>query len=138
MPTKLSQKAVEGSTFTIRAEFNEVLPDGTKTPIVPNSPLVWSLWDKDGGVVNGRINQLLVPAESVDVVLSSGDLALTDNHPVRRFVTVEGTYNGVAGNDLPMIDEVSFQISNLVGVRRRVLDSVDITTNPVVGTPSIG
>lgn len=116
MPTKLSEKAVEGSTFTVRAEFNEVLPDGTKTPFVPNSPLTWSLRDKDGNVINSKSAEPLVPATSVDIVMMGADLALTDNHPVKRFVTVTGTYNGLAGNDLPLIDEVSFQIVNLVGV----------------------
>ena len=116
MPTKLSEKAVEGSTFTIRAEFNEVLADGTRSPVVPNAPLVWSLKDKDGGAVNAKTDIPLSPAASVDVVLTGNDLALSDNRPVRRFVTIVGTYNGVAGNNLPMIDEVSFQILNLVGV----------------------
>ena len=116
MPTKLSDKAVEGSTFTIRAEFYEKLPDGTRNPIVPNAPLVWSLKEKDGTVVNSRSAEPLTPASSVDIVMSGADLALSGNHPVKRFVTITGTYNGVAGNDLPLIDEVNFQIYNLVGV----------------------
>lgn len=116
MPTKLSEKAVEGSTFTIRAEFNEVLPNGTKNPVVPNAGLVWKLSDKDGQIVNNRTAEPLTPAASVDIVLSGADLALADNHPVRRFLTVIGTYNGLAGNNLPLIDEVSFQVYNLVGV----------------------
>ena len=116
MPTKLSEKAVEGSTFTIRAEFNEVLPDGTKTPVIPNAPLTWSLRDNDGNVINSRSAVVLTPAAIVDIVLSGADLALINNHPVKRFVTITGTYNGVAGNDLPLIDEVNFQIYNLVGV----------------------
>lgn len=115
MPTKLSDKAVEGSTFTIRAAFNEVQPDGTKSPVVPNAGLKWSLSDKDGGAVNGKTDIPLSPAATVDIVLSGDDLALSTNRPVRRFVTVEGTYNGVAGNNLPLVDEVSFQIYNLVG-----------------------
>jgi hypothetical protein len=138
MPTKLSEKAVEGSTFTIRAAFNEILPDGSKAPFVPNSPLTWSLRDKDGAVINARIAVPLVPAEEVDIVLFGDDLALRDNHPLRRFVTVIGTYNGVAGNDLPLIDEVSFQILNLVGVRVLSVQAVGITIIPVVGTPSVG
>ncbi len=138
MPTKLSEKAVEGSTFTIRAEFNEVLPDGTKTPVVPNAPLTWSLWDKDGNVINSRTAVPITPAVSVDIVLSGADLALTANHPVKRFVTITGTYNGVAGNDLPLLDEASFQILNLVGVRFSSAQAVGITITPVVGTPSVG
>lgn len=138
MPTKLSEKAVEGSTFTIRAEFNEVLPDGSKNPIVPNSPLTWSLRDKDGAVINDRIAETLVPAVEVDIVLFGADLELRDNHPLKRFVIITGTYNGLAGSDLPLIDEASFQIQNLVGVRFSSAQAVGITIIPVVGTPSVG
>lgn len=138
MPTKLSEKAVEGSTFTIRAEFNEVLPDGSKNPFVPNSPLTWSLRGQDGAIVNDRIAETLVPAVEVDIVLFGADLELRDNHPLKRFVTITGTYNGVAGNDLPLIDETSFQILNLVGVKFSSAQAAGITIIPVVGTPSVG
>ena len=114
MPTKLREKAVEGSTFGIRADFVVKLPEGD-TPVVPNSPLTWSLRDKDGNVINSKQDQPLTPAASVDIVLSGGDLALLDNHPEERFVTINGTYNSVYGNNLLLVDEVSFQITNLVG-----------------------
>lgn len=114
MPTKLSDKAVEGSSFTIRATFNEIV-DGVKSPIVPNSGLKWSLSEKDGTPVNGKTDQPLTPASTVDIVLTGNDLAVPGNYPKRLYVTVEGTYNGVAGNNLPIIDEASFQVFNLVG-----------------------
>ena len=114
MPTKLSEKAVEGSTFGIKADFIVKLPEGD-TPVVPNSPLTWDLRDKDGTIVNSKEDEPLTPATSVYVILSGNDLALSDNHPVERFVTIKGTFNSILGNDLPLIDEVSFQIKNLVG-----------------------
>lgn len=117
MPTKLSQKAVEGSTFTIVVEFNERLPDGTRTPIVPNSGLVWRLSDRYGNVINERLDVPIdPPAQSVMITLSGNDLKTFSGKNTRRFVTIEGTYNGVAGNNLPLVEETSFQIENLVGL----------------------
>lgn len=115
MPTKLSDKAEERSSFTIRASFYEKLPDGTKNSVVPNSGLKWSLRDKDGNPINSRTDVSISPAAYVDIVLSGDDLAVPGNYPVKRYLTVEGTYNGVAGNNLPIVNEVIFQIYNLVG-----------------------
>jgi len=115
MPTKLSEKAVEGSTFIIRVEFFETTPSG-KTPIVPNSGLTWSLVDIEGNIINSRDNiPLDPPADTIDIALSGEDLASSGNHSLRRYLIVKGTYNGVFGNDLSIIDEVAFQISNLRG-----------------------
>lgn len=114
MPTKLSDKAVEGSSFTVRAAFNEVVAGG-RSPVVPNSGLKWSLTDKDGNPVNGKTDQPLTPAAVVDIFISSGDLAIPGDYPIMLFVTVEGTYNGVVGNNLPIVDEASFQVYNLKG-----------------------
>ena len=114
MASKLSEKAMEGSTFGIKADFVVRSSEGV-TPVVPNSGLTWDLRDKDGAIVNSKEDQPLTPAESVYIVLSGNDLALSGGHPVERFVTIKGTFNSVLGNDLPLIDEVSFQIKNLVG-----------------------
>jgi len=115
MPTKLPDKAVEGSTFGIRADFFDRSPGGVSTPFTPNTGLTWDLRDADGAIVNEKEDEPISEAESVYIVLSGADLALVDNHPVERFVTIKGTYDSALGNDLPLIDEVSFQIKNLVG-----------------------
>lgn len=115
MPQKLSEKAVEKSSFTIRFEFNERTPSGL-VPFVPNSGLIWSLVDEDGQTINNRQDVSIdPPAQTVDVVLIGNDLALAGGHPVTRYVTISGTYNGTAGNNLPVIDEASFQIVNVKG-----------------------
>lgn len=117
MPMKLPEKAVEGSTFVILAEFKERAPDGTYSPIVPNSGLTWSLSDKEGNPINERTDvPIEPPAESVLIVLTDDDLKTFSGETTRRYVTVQGTYNGIGGNNLPLIDEVSFQIENLIGV----------------------
>jgi hypothetical protein len=138
MPTKLPEKAIEGSTFAIKTDFAvKTDPDDlVGTPFTPNSGLTWSLINKDGTIVNGKIDQPLTPAESVTIVLKGDDLALVAG-PVRRYVIVEGTYNGVLGNNLPIIDEVSFFIENLKGARLFSIRPVGIVAAPTLGTPSI-
>ncbi len=139
MPTKLSEKAIEESTFAIKNDFTVKTDpsDLVGTPFVPNSGLTWSLTNKDGSIVNDRIDQPLTSAESVIILLKGADLALTGG-PVRRYVIVRGTYNGVLGNNLPIIDEASFLIQNLKGARNLSVRPVGILTTPAVGTPSIG
>ncbi len=139
MPTKLSEKAIEGSTFAIKTDFTVKTDpsDEVGTPFTPNSGLTWSLTDKDGRIVNDRIAVPLTPAESVIIVLKGNDLALAGNS-VRRYVIVRGTFDGVLGDNLPLIDEVSFLIQNLKGARNLSVQPVGILTAPAVGTPSIG
>lgn len=117
MPSKLLEAAQEGSTFTIVVEFYEIAPDGVPTPIVPNSGLIWSLKDRSGQTINSRDSvNLDPPAQSVMITLSGDDLKTFSGKATRRYVTVQGTYNGLAGNNLPLAEEVSFQIKNLVGI----------------------
>ena len=139
MSTKLSEKAKEGSTFAIRVDFTvKADPDDeVGTPFTPNSGLTWNLKDKDGSEVNGRTNVPITSAESVTIVLKGADLALA-GASIRRYVTIKGTFNGVLGDNLPLMGEVSFPIQNLVGARAAPTQAVEILTIPVVGTPSIG
>ena len=117
MTTKLSIKAIEGSTFGIVAAFVEKTTDDLEgLPITPNAGLTWSLTEKDGTPVNGKTKVPLDPAPSVVIVLSGDDLALSGGYPVQRYVILEGTYNSILGDDLVLLDEVSFQIENLKGV----------------------
>jgi hypothetical protein len=139
MPTKLSEKAKESSTFAIRVNFTVKTDPDDKvgTPFTPNSGLTWSLKDKDGNEVNGKTDVPITPAESVTIVLSGADLALVGGS-IRRYVIVRGTFNGVLGNNLPLIDEVSFQIQNLVGAKSLSVQVIGILITPVVDTPTIG
>jgi len=115
MPTQLDERAIEGGTYGILVEFWErTTPTADPTSFTPNAGLVWSLRDKHGTPVNGKEDQPITSGTSIIIVLTGNDLALSGG-PTRRYVTVEGTYNGVLGNNLPLVDEVSFQIANLVG-----------------------
>jgi len=116
MSQKLSDKAQEGSTYAIKVDFTvKADPDDlVGTPFTPNSGLQWNLKNKDGSVVNDRTDVDITTGESIVIVLKGADLALPGG-PIERYVTVKGTFNGVLGDNLPLIGEASFQIQNLVG-----------------------
>ena len=110
MPTTLTTQAVEESTFVVTAAFT----DEDAVAVVPKTA-VWTLSDKDGTVINGRLDVTISPlAASVDIVLSGDDLAIADGKT--RKLTIKATYDSDAGTDLPLNDELSFQIQRLVGV----------------------
>lgn len=114
MPSKLSEKAKEGSTYIIEASFYEVTPTG-KSPVTPNGGLTWSLCDIDGNTINSRDDvPIIVVAPTIYIVLKDNDLALTGGS-VKRTLSLKGTYDSIYGNDLPLIDEVEFQVSDLRG-----------------------
>lgn len=116
MPTTLTTKAVEQSTFAIVATFT----DEAGTPMTPNE-LAWSLYKKVGqpaveAVVNERLAVPITSAPSVTVVLSGDDLALVEGESKARYLLIEGTYDSDLGTDLSIKDTVAFQIANLIGV----------------------
>lgn len=114
MVTKLEARASEGSSYVIIADFVEKTSENRiGTPVAPNPGLVWSLRDGYGNVINERENVPLDSAESVTVVLSGDDLALTGDYPETRYITFEGSYNNEFGT-IPFIKQASFQIEDLV------------------------
>lgn len=114
MPTKLSDKAQEGSSFGIVAEFYEVHSDGSPvTPVTPNAGLTWTLKDGDGNVINGRARVPLTPAQVVFVVLGADDLTLSSDYPETRHIIIDGTYDSLLGDGLEIRDEAIIQVENL-------------------------
>lgn len=114
MTLNLSLKAQEGSSYTIFAEFNLVASDGTTVATTPTL-ITWSLHDQDGNVINNRLDVPVTPDTSVSVTLSGDDLALNGDYPAKRFFTMKGKYDSLFGNNLDFLDEVEFQVENLVG-----------------------
>jgi len=55
-----------------------------------------------------------IRCDFVEKTPEGADLALTGSS-AKRYVLVEGIYDGILGNDLTVIKEVSFQIDNLRG-----------------------
>ena len=125
---KLDTDANEQSTFVVIAPFR----DEEGAAVTPNSGLTWSLFRLDGTVVNSRTDMSITPGSSVAIVLSDADLEIFADDPVEevyvhgigmmtmqygiRVVSVSGTYNSSAGNNLPIKDQVLFRVVNLIGV----------------------
>ena len=78
--------------------------------------MTWSLLEPDGTVVNEREDVTVSPAESVTIVLSGDDLAMDEAYDVERILLIEGTYDSDLGSDLPLRDQLTFTIEDLVGV----------------------
>lgn len=113
MPTtELTERAAENGTFGIKCDFVEKAPGGD-VPFTPKPGLKWSLRDSQKNIINSRSDVPITPAQSVIIVLTGADLALTGG-PAKRYVIVEGTYDGVLGTDLVVLKEAVFQIKNLV------------------------
>ena len=113
MPTTLTTKATEQSTYIITAAFT----DDAGAEVTPKAGLNWTLTDSSGTVVNSRENvSIAAPAASVDIVLSANDLAVSSGADLVRYLTIEGTYDSDAGSDLPIKDQVKFAIADLVAV----------------------
>jgi hypothetical protein len=111
MPTTLTTKAVEKSTYIISCAFKDAAGDA----VVPDS-ITWTLTDENGNVVNDREDVAPTPAESIDIVLSGDDLAVLANTSDLRIVTIEWVYDSTEGNNLPGKDEARFRIVDLKNV----------------------
>jgi hypothetical protein len=98
----LTAAATEGSTYTITAHFS----------ITP-STVHWRLTDVEGTVINGRGDEALGAADSVQIVLTGNDLLVPERRNVVRVVTVWGTYAG----GLSFAGEVRFPLFDLVGIQ---------------------
>jgi hypothetical protein len=114
MPTKLTsaeETAIEKSTYIITVSFT----DEFDAAVVPKS-LTWSLSDIFGNVINTRTAISITPAASVTIVLYGDDLVALSNGTLERVLTIEGTYDSIYGNNLPIKDQLTFPWVNLINV----------------------
>ena len=108
MPATLSVHAQELSTFVITVSFY----DETNAPVSPSSAS-WTLTDRTGTkVINGRENVSIAPAETVDIVLTGNDLAITPETGRERILTIQYEYSSTAGSGLKGKDWVYFTIDD--------------------------
>ena len=109
--TVLTTQAKESSTLVI----NIILLDEDDNVVTPNE-ITYTLTDNGGAVINSKKHEPITPAASMDVVLTGADLALDVVSDLVRVLTIEGTYNSSAGNDLAFKDRCKFYIEDLVAV----------------------
>ena len=109
MPVKATIHAVERSTLVVTAAFT----DAAAQPVTPDS-IAWRLEDDRGNVVNNRQDQVLAPAESVQIVLTGADLQLngdTNESELRRLI-IDSLYTSSHGAGLSLSDSYEFRVLN--------------------------
>lgn len=113
MAQKLLLKADEESTYVVRVNFRVLSIEGKNYSIHVRN-IAWTLYDEDRRIINGRNRVPADPGTYLDVILTPEDLTLVGNYPEVRVVSVSGNYDSLYGTDLPVLEEVRFQIENLV------------------------
>lgn len=113
MPTTITTKAEEGSTYIIRVAFKD--EDGNA--VMPDT-VYWKLTDSDGNVINSRNVVSVTPGLTVDITLSGDDLVVVSGKGSNkmRVITVWGIYDSDLGNNLPYKDACRFFLKDLVAI----------------------
>jgi hypothetical protein len=112
MSTSIRQHAHEKSTRIIVIAFTD--EDGVA--VIPND-ITWTLSDDQGTVINSHLDEIVVPASTINIVLTGDDLAiLSSEDNGKRCILIEALYDSTYGSDLTLKDEVWFTIANLLNV----------------------
>ena len=110
--TKLTAVAGEESTYVIEVAFE----DETGAAVIPNtSSIKWTLTDTYGNVINSRNQVAVASASTINIVLSGDDLSIGTSG-LTRVILIEATYNSSLGSNLPLREEVRFNIADYVKV----------------------
>ena len=80
----------------------------------------WSLTDDTGNVINNRDQVSETPEQSVEILLSGGDLVFHQTetgNTVKRHIVVEATYNSASyGSNLLLKEDGIFYVDNLTKI----------------------
>lgn len=125
MASELKTRATEQGTLILEGTAMV----GTSA-VVPNGNVLWTLTKMDGTVINSRQDVSTTPSGSlITIALSDNDLQMFSDDPVqsvrlgttvarlkvgKRVLLVEFTYNSSAGNNLPVKDQVFFQVEEVI------------------------
>jgi len=104
-----SNPVAEGSSKTIEIAFF----DEAGTPVIP-SAVNWSLYTRQGVVVNFRSSVSVTPGSVVRIVLSGADHATTA-WKAERVLVVRATYTSTDGAGLPLVGEFCYAVDNIIG-----------------------
>lgn len=93
------------------AGFEVSFFDEDNAAAVPDT-IVWTLYNKDRDVVNGREGVTVTPAHTVTITVSGNDNLYTDGQV--RIIEVTATYDSSLGQNLPMVDEIVYKIAKSI------------------------
>jgi hypothetical protein len=112
MSTSIRQHAHEKSTRIIVVAFT----DEDDFAVIPDD-ITWTLTNDQGTVINSHLDEIVVPASTINIVLTGDDLAiLSSEDNGKRCLLIEAIYNSTYGSGLTLKDEVWFNIDNLLNV----------------------
>lgn len=103
--------ANEKSTYVVTATFAD--EDGNS--IIPDS-VTWTLRNNYGEVVNSRTAVTATAGTTVTIVLSGDDLVYEANSLSLRTLVIEATYTSSYGAALPLKEQTSFAVTDILGV----------------------
>lgn len=114
MGYRIKSLAKEQGTFLVDVSFLD--EDGE--PLTPKvGTLSWTLSDVRGVIVNNRLQVPITSSSSVTVVLSGLDLEIGPQYLFNlRKLLFEGLYDSTAGTNLPLKEEVTFEIEDFAAV----------------------
>jgi hypothetical protein len=102
---------LERSTVALVASFRDENDD-----LVTPTAIEWDLTDGDGNIINNRDGQSVAVANTITIVLSGDDLALTNGDDGKRQAVIRGVYDGDLGSDLPIVGVLEFTVRNIPGI----------------------
>ena len=115
MPTIIDTPVVKNSTAFVTVNFKD--EDGQA--VAPKSA-TWTLTTLAGTIVNGR-NAVVIPTpipSTIVITLSGADLAISKGKQTQeRVFLIEGFYDSVEEDDVPIVDYLQFPIKNVPGGR---------------------
>ena len=112
MPTRLTTLANEKGVYVVKVDFadedgNGVTPDSIK----------YTLTDVKGNIINSISSAVCSnPATSVNIELSSNDLAVPNRRQTRRKLLIHAVADLQIGNNRDIYDECEFEIANFIGL----------------------
>ena len=112
MPTRLTTLASERGSYIVKVDFED--EDGTG--ITPDS-IKWTLTDPKGNIINSLSSvAFAAPATSVNIELSSDDLAVPNRRQTRRKLLIHAVADLQIGNNRDIYDEAEFEIANFIAL----------------------
>lgn len=113
MTNEIKLFAQEESSYIVSIDFFVSTVEGFLYSITPRE-LKWTLYDENRRLINSRREIPVEPHENITIILFGNDLKLEGDYPEKRVLTIYGKYDSLFGTDLPILEEIQFQIENHV------------------------
>ena len=112
MPTRLTTLADERGTYIVKVDFEDEDGNG----VIPDS-IKYTLTDPKGAIINSLSSVAVgTPATSVNIELTSDDLAVLNRRNTRRKLLIHAVADLQIGSNRDIYGECEFEIANFIGL----------------------